>query len=66
MAVVGLAAASWLMVERLHLAAVRIRDLDGCGLAADSTLDSLGTSVDYYGLPAKKPMDATSAEHFSP
>jgi hypothetical protein len=54
------------MVERLHLAAVRIRDLDGCGLAADSTLDSLGTSVDYYGLPAKKPMDATSAEHFSP
>ncbi len=40
------------MVEGRHLATVRICGRDCRGLAVDSTLDSLGNSVDHYRLPA--------------
>ncbi len=52
LAVVGLAATGRSLVERLHLATVRIRRRDCRGLAVDSTLDSLGTSVDHYSSSA--------------
>ena len=47
LAVVGLVAAGWCLVEGLHLAAVWIRHRDSRGLAIDSTLDSLGTIVEH-------------------
>jgi len=48
LAVASLAATSRCMVEGLHLATVRICSRDCRGLAADSTLDSLGSSVDRF------------------
>lgn len=47
LAVASLAATGRCMVKGLHLAGVRICGRDCRGLAADSTLDSLGTSVDH-------------------
>jgi hypothetical protein len=60
LAVASLAAAGRCMVEGLHLATVRICRRDYRGLAPDSTLDSLGNSVDHYGLPA----NSTDRRHF--